>query len=345
MSMILPERLEQMRALLSPTSFADAQLQPLAADASFRRYVRVVMPDATAMLMDAPPDKENVRPYLATAEYLNSKGYSAPNILARDIDSGLLLLEDLGDDSFTRILKRDASEATQYQLYSAAIDLLAQWHDESRGFSNPHALRAPTYDQALLIQEVKLFTDWYLPQALGVEQAVALRPKFLELWQSLLLAIPLAQTHWVHRDYHADNLMWLPQRSGLARVGLLDFQDGVYGDAAYDLVSLLEDARRDVPPALASVMLERYIAASRLDAERFRAAYALLGAQRNCKIIGIFVRLAVRDQKPHYLSYLPRVWAHLECDISHPLLQPLKHWFDLHVPLQARGVLRTQSLS
>jgi aminoglycoside/choline kinase family phosphotransferase len=339
---IAPERLEQIHALLMRSDFSDGDLHPLAGDASFRRYIRVHKNGSSAMLMDAPPAKEDVRPFVLAAQYLHQQGYSAPAIIAHDIPSGLLLLEDLGDDSFTRILKQ-ADEgkrpALEHELYGAAIDVLAQWHDEKRSFSNPSRFAVPRYDKPLLMREIGLFSDWFMPQITGKDTAQQLAGEYRRLWDELLDTAPLAMDRWVHRDYHADNLMWLPARAGIQRVGLLDFQDGVYGDAAYDLVSLLEDARRDVPPALVADMLERYIEVSGTSAERLRAAYAVLGAQRNSKIIGIFSRLAARDGKQHYLDYLPRVWRHLENDLQHPSLAGLKQWLDRYVAPEHRGVI------
>jgi N-acetylmuramate 1-kinase len=349
---IAPERLEQIKRFLSATDFADAELHPLAGDASFRRYIRLRKPGhkpaANAMLMDAPPGREDVRPYLAVAEYLYNQGYSAPEILARDTARGLLLLEDLGDDSFTLLLKKaaEADKAVlEEELYASAIDVLAQWHDEGKKFSRPDALPLPVYGKTLMMQEVCLFADWYLPQVVGKERAAVLKAEYVAIWERIIASASLSTQVWVHRDYHADNLMWLPAREGARRVGLLDFQDGVYGDAAYDLVSLLEDARRDVPPQLCQAMLERYLAATGTDRDRFLKAYALLGAQRNCKIVGIFARLAARDNKFHYLNFLPRVWRHLENDVRHPSLLALKQWLDLNLAPDARGVITVRHTS
>ncbi|NBO19638.1 MAG: aminoglycoside phosphotransferase [Proteobacteria bacterium] len=336
--MTSPQRLEQIHAFLSGTPFEGAELHPLAGDASFRRYIRLHKGDARAMLMDAPVDKEDVRPYLSVARYLHASGFSAPEILAQQPETGLLLLEDLGDDSFTRLLK-GGDAALEKQLYGAAIDVLAEWHDTAKGFSDPSKLALPRYDAALLMREVGLLSEWFLPQVVGKEKATLLQPEYVAIWENIIGRSGLGTGLWVHRDYHADNLMWLPQRKNAARVGLLDFQDGVYGDAAYDLVSLLEDARRDVAPQLAEDMLRRYISASGADNEALRAAYAVLGAQRNCKIVGIFMRLAARDSKPHYLNFLPRVWGHLATDLRHPSLAPLKAWMDTHVPQEMRGVI------
>lgn len=331
----MSERGPQIRDFIQSTDFADATLAPLPGDASFRRYVRVHKNGAQAMLMDAPPGKEDVRPFISVAEYLHAQGYSAPAILARNPEAGFILLEDLGDALFSKALAADA--AMEDTLYGHAIELLAQWH--SGDFSNPAALPLPQYDEALLMREVQLFCDWFMPQVAGKEKARALSREYLALWQEIIRSAPPEQNQFVHRDYHADNLLWLPGRDGIKKVGLLDFQDAVYGDAAYDLVSLLEDARRDVPPALAEKMLSRYLQASGADARRLRSAYALLGAQRNSKIIGIFSRLAARDGKQHYLNYLPRVWKHLEHDLAHPQMKALSQWIEAHVPQESRGII------
>jgi N-acetylmuramate 1-kinase len=328
-------RSEQIQSFLSTCGFAGAALSPLTGDASFRRYIRINHAGKKALLMDAPPEKEDVRPYMAIADYLYKTGYSAPHILGADEKAGFVLLEDLGDDTYTRVLKREAAQ--EQMLYEAAVDVLSEWHDASRGFCNPAQLPLPVYDEALLLREVRLLADWYLPQVLGMNRARELAPEFMELWRQAINASPLATNQFVHRDYHADNLMWLPQRAGSRKVGLLDFQDGVYGDAAYDMVSLLEDARRDVPAGLAQAMLARYLAMTKTDKDRFLAAYALLGAQRNSKIVGIFVRLGARDGKPQYLSYLPRVWAHLERNLKHPSLGALAAWTDKHIQRECRG--------
>lgn len=338
---LTPQRLEEIQTLLDATIFKGAELDPLPGDASFRRYIRVKKSDKTAMIMDAPPDKENVRPFVSVAEYLYKHGFSAPAILARNVPGGLLLLEDLGNDSFSSVVRRDVSQ--EEELYGASIDVLAAWHIADNEFVDTDTLPQPLYNEALLMREVELFSDWYLPQALGAK-ASSLKQEYLGIWRDILRAAPLSTDQWVHRDYHADNLMWLPKRAGLARVGLLDFQDGVYGDAAYDMVSLLEDARRDVAPELAEKMIARYLAATGAERERFMAAYAILAAQRNSKIVGIFSRLAVRDNKHHYLKLLPRVWKHLENDLNHPALAKLKRWTDAHIAPELRGVIAVNPL-
>lgn len=328
-----PTRQTRIHAFLAANGFDGATLLPLKGDASFRRYIRIEKGHERAMLMDAPPEKEDIRPYLQVAGHLAAAGYSPPRVLASDETLGLMLLEDLGDDTFTRLLA--ANQADEQELYAAAIDVLAQWYAQRQALADA---ALPRYDQALLMREVQLFSNWYLPQVSAPAHTASLQAEYTALWRELLApAVPM--NCFVHRDYHADNLMWLAKRRGVARVGLLDFQDAVAGGVAYDVVSLLEDARRDVPVTLAEAMLARFISATGIDRDIFMAQYALLGAQRNSKIIGIFTRLAARDGKPHYLQYLPRVWKHLERDVSHPQLAPLKAWLDAHVGADGRGVI------
>lgn len=335
-------RAQQITCFLADHGYDGAEQLPLAGDASFRRYIRVRHAGRNYMLMDAPPSHEDVRPFVAIAEHLHASGYSTPAIVARDAESGFLLLEDLGDDTFSTVLRRTPpadSAATERALYEAAIDVLVDWHRKGAAASDATKLPLPLYDEALLMREVALFSDWFLPQVVGQAKAAQQREEYLSLWRDIVRAAPLATDQFVHRDYHADNMMWLPARAGVQRVGLLDFQDGVHGDNAYDLVSLLEDARRDVPAALVEALYARYVAASGVDAGRFATCYAVLGAQRNSKIVGIFTRLAVRDGKAHYLNFLPRVWGHLERDLDHPALATLRAFIDRHVPASQRGVL------
>jgi aminoglycoside/choline kinase family phosphotransferase len=308
------------------------ELFPLAGDASFRRYIRIKHAAGSYMLMDAPPVKEDITPFMTICNHLHEAGFSAPRMIASDAAQGFLLLEDLGDDTFSRLLRADISREEDY--YAAAVDVLAAWHNGAMP-----ADHLPPYDNELLMREIGLFSNWFLPQLLDGDVLAAAQASYEALWSGLLAVAPLATDQFVHRDYHADNLMWLPARVDVQRVGLLDFQDAVAGDAAYDLVSLLEDARRDVPAALASTMIARYLKKTGVDAERFSFAYALLAAQRNSKIVGIFTRLAARDGKAHYLDFLPRVWGHLSRDAEHPALGALKSWLQTYVPEEKRGVI------
>jgi aminoglycoside/choline kinase family phosphotransferase len=329
--MTSPSMRESQRQLfLSSIGWQNAECRLLAGDASFRKYWRLEKGQDIRVLMDAPPEHENITPFLHVADTLSAAGLRVPHRYASDVQAGWLLLEDLGDQSFTALLKQQNNN--ERMVYEAAIDALLHLHAATERL--PY--RPATYDSTVYLREISLFSDWFLPQALGADAATALRDGYVTLWRDLLEQASLAQSVLVHRDYHADNLLWQPHAQGIARVGMLDFQDALMGDAAYDMVSLLEDARRDVAETTVNACLQRYIAESGEDAENFLRRYAVLGAQRNAKIIGIFTRLAVRDGKPHYLHYLPRVWQHFERDLQHPALAPLKAWVDAHVPANMR---------
>jgi aminoglycoside/choline kinase family phosphotransferase len=298
---------------------------PLAADASFRRYYRLVGDGSSAVLMDAPPPQEDVGAYVAAAGLLRDLGFSAPEVLAEDRDRGFLLLEDFGDDTYTRVLERGADELA---LYTLAVDTLIALQRAAESRDTPEI---PPYDAEKLLGEAALLVDWYRPLGSG------LREEYLALWQAVLPDAVVSSPTLVLRDYHVDNLMLLPDRPGIKGCGLLDFQDAVRGPSSYDLVSLLKDARRDVPAALRRAMTERYLAAfPGLDRKAFFRSAAILSAQRNCKIIGIFTRLWKRDGKPQYLSHIPRVWRLLEQDLGDPALASIARWLDHHLPAESR---------
>jgi N-acetylmuramate 1-kinase len=318
---------------LARHGWSGAEIRPLAGDASFRRYFRVHAPGGeTAVLMDAPPEHEDIGPFLAVAGHLLDRGFSPPRPLAIDRAQGLLLLEDFGDDRVGPLLQREPQR--ERDIYEAAVDILADLA------AQPAPSDLPPYDDAAMAREVMLFPDWYVP-ALGmaVDEAAFL-PAWRGAWDGILRIVE-GNPVLVLRDYHADNLMVLPGRPGL---GLLDFQDALAGHAAYDLVSLLQDARRDVAPELEEAMIERYCdAANVADRALFRAHYEVLGAQRNTKILGIFTRLWKRDGKPHYLPLQPRVWRYLERNLAHPALAPVRAWFDGHVPAEKRAAAWKQA--
>lgn len=318
------------------------EITPISGDASFRHYYRVTQGEKRYVLMDAPPKKEDVRKYLVVSEFLGKHSYSVPHVLASDIHNGFLLLEDMGDNLFSRVI-REQEESTrrekEQELYEAAIDVLVTWNYTKNMLVTPDQIQMRNYDTRLLLEEAELFAKWYLPQIMGKEKAAQLHEEYMVIWQSIFKTARLACDHLVHRDYHADNLMWLPERKGVKRVGLLDFQDAVYGDAAYDVVSLLEDARRDVSSDLVRHCMFGYLYATKKNKDRFMTAYSVLGAQRNCKIIGIFVRLAVRDHKQNYIELLPRVWQHLEKNLKSVEMDPLRVWMDKHVSAEFRGAI------
>lgn len=338
----------------------------LAGDASTRRYARLHR-DAAAplILMDAPPAAEaapcgphaspearrtagydalarlaacRVDAFVAADMHLRSLGFSAPEVVAFDAEAGLAVLEDLGPGLFARRI--EAGEAPQ-PFYESAIDLLIRLHQQPP----PERLPFPggawpllTYDALALQTGADLFLEWWPRRAPGVRITDEAAAEWRALWAPIQARGEGGATVFAHRDYHAENLIWLPERAGLARVGLLDFQDAVRAHPAWDLLSLLQDARRDVPEELETAMLDRYLTARpEIDRHTFRADYAGLAALNNARITGLFARLIVRDQKPRYAAFLPRMWRLLARNLAHPDLGGLKAWFARHVPEEARG--------
>ena len=311
---------------LAAHGWGGARIEPLAGDASFRRYFRVHHQGRQAVLMDAPAPHEDPRPFAAVAEWLCSVGLSAPDVLARDLDRGLLLLGDFGSQRLRETL--DSSPGREHELYALATDVLVHLH------AHPPMAGLPAHGLDQWLDEVMLFTVWYCP-AVGIEVD---RDAFRSAWTAVLA--PVADDGLgpvtVLRDYHAENIMLVEGREGVAHFGLLDFQDALAGHPAYDLASVLEDARRDVPPGIEREMIDRY-RAERDEGERFERAYWALAAQRNTRILGVFVRLWKRDSKPHYRAFQPRMWGLLERDLAAPGLEPVRHWFDANVPATARA--------
>ena len=308
---------------LTRAGWAGARIEPLAGDASFRRYFRVIGNDRQAVLMDAPPPHEDPRPFLAVARHLASIGFAAPEILYEDADAGLVLLQDFGDD---RMRERvDAQPGVEQEIYRAAVDLLAELH------KHPPAA-VPPYGRAELQREAALFVDWYCPAVGMTVDADGYR----RAWDSAFDRIGDCTPVTVLRDYHAENIMLRDGQLGHRALGLLDFQDALAGHPAYDLVSLLQDARREVSVDVEAAMIRHYNAIA-APLSGFCEAYAVLGAQRNAKILGIFTRLWKRDGKPRYLALLPRVWRYLERDLAHPALTQVAQWFDANVPASERA--------
>ncbi len=349
-------RLIAMRDLMAGAGVGGeaCSLRYLQGDASVRRYARLIYPQRGAIVMDwaRQPDgpalrnglpysriahlAEGVRPFVEIASALSASGLSTPEIYAQDLENGFLLLEDLGDSVFGHVVETGAGE--QEELWRTATDALVAL----RAFPPPGGLAA--YDRGALSIEVELLTDWYWPALHGGPAPDATRADFVSLWTAVFDRLGREPKGWVLRDYHSPNLLWLPERSGIARVGVIDFQDAMRGPSAYDLVSLLQDARTDVPPELEARLVDHYCARVKrtepgFDRDAFAFAYAALGAQRNTKILGIFARLAKRDGKPQYLRHLPRIWRYLERDLAHPQLSGLKDWYDRHMPPNTRGAL------
>jgi hypothetical protein len=329
------EREAHIAGFLLQAGWGAAQRGLLAGDASFRRYDRLNLDGRTAVLMDAPPPMENVGPFINVATLLGGLGFSTPRILAEDRARGLLLLEDLGDDTYTALLRQGHDERALYEL---ATDALI----EVRKRAPAKALDTlAVFDDARCLREVSLLLDWYWPAIKGTAAPDHVRAEFEAAWRATFPGMWKAGRTVTLFDFHVDNLLVLPGRKGFQACGLLDFQDAVAGPVPFDLASLLEDVRRHVPQALASAMIERYLKANRnLSPAEFRSAYAVSAAQRNTRIAGVFTRLLKRDGKPSYQRFMPRVWELLEQDLAHPAMAIVKQWFDKHLsPAERRPVI------
>jgi tRNA threonylcarbamoyl adenosine modification protein YjeE len=348
------ERIAAIRRFLARAGFALAERRHMQGDASSRSYERLTVDGATYILMNSPrrPDgpvvrdgkpysaiahlAEDVTPFIAMTQGLRELGFSAPAIFASDRENGLLLIEDFGHD----VVVAGDPPAPIETRYETAVDVLAALHRNKLPDTLPVEAgvdyRLPRYDLEALLIEVELLLDWYLPK-LDAKISDNKRDVYLSLWRDALLPTIQGPQTWVMRDYHSPNLMWLPERKGTGQIGLLDYQDAVMGSPAYDVASLLQDARVDVPEMIEISLLSRYTRARLkaepgFDAPDFARAYATLAAQRASKILGIFARLEKRDGKPQYLRHLPRVWGYLQRSLAHPALAPLQSWYKLHVP-------------
>jgi aminoglycoside/choline kinase family phosphotransferase len=351
-------REDRKRAFLAEAGYGAARREPLAGDASTRSYERLHLADGTrAILMDAPPSAESapcgpgasaaerraagynalarlaasrVDAFAATALYLHSRGLSAPAIEALDCADGFAVIEDLGEGLFARLVE-DGADAGP--LYETAIDLLVELHAEAP----PQTLAVGDgegewplldYDALALKTGADLFPEWG-PRLSNVDVPAEALDEWRALWAPIAAMGGAGAKVFTHRDFHAENLLWLPERAGLKRVGLLDFQDAVRAHPAWDLASLLQDARRDVPEDLEAAMVARYLAARpELDAERFRGEYAALAALNASRILGIFARLVVRDGKPRYAAFIPRMRAMLARNLRDPGLAGVRAWFE-----------------
>jgi tRNA threonylcarbamoyl adenosine modification protein YjeE len=348
------DRIAAVRQFVSESGYGDALRGRVQGDASTRSYERLVLGDKQVILMNSPrrPDgppvrdgkpysqiahlAESVVPFVAMANGLRQRGLSAPAVHQADLDQGLLILEDLGDE---RVVAGDPP-APIVECYETAVDVLLALHAQRLPDMVPVAphvdYRIPYYDMGAFLIEAELLLDWFLPR-FNVQLTDAERDEFRALWREPLQPAIDSPPTWVLRDYHSPNLLWLPRRGELARLGLLDFQDALMGPAAYDLASLLQDARVDLSEQDELALLARYIRARRLadtafDHSQFIKIYVTLAAQRASKVLGIFARLDLRDGKPQYLRHMPRVWGYLQRSLAHPALAPLAAWYAAHVP-------------
>lgn len=332
------QRQAQIAAFLEGVGIQEYRKVRISGDASNRRYQRIFTGERSYMLMESPVDKEPLKPFIEVAALLRDRGFSTPEILHQDTQSGLLLLEDFGNTLFSKLFHDAAIEniaLVQRQLCQEAVNILIAFAQQ--GLEPPfEAEDLPYYSESMLQQETDAFADWFLPEIFSGNQLREAQHSWKLLWQFLISSADLTPQVFVHRDFHVDNLCWLSEREGLKRVGILDFQDAVRGRPAYDLVSLLEDARRDVPETIQAQLKQDFIKALDLDAESFNAEYAFYGAQRNAKILGYFVRLYRRDSKPRYLAMLDRVWHYFLRDIQHPALKDVDQWVGRYFDNDAR---------
>lgn len=351
-------RLRAEHALFEAAGYGNARRQHLQGDASTRSYERLHLNDGTAILMKAPggPDgppvrqgksygeiarlAQNMEPFVAISRALRARGFSAPEIFAADLHNGLLLLEDLGSEG---VVIGDPPVPVE-ERYSAAIDLLVALHGQRLPETLPVAPRIeyqiPRYDLDAFLIEAELLFDWYLPYRGVTQPDATARDIFRALWRDALVEPLTAPATWVLRDFHSPNLLWLAERAGMQRIGVLDFQDALIGPAAYDVAALLMDARCDVPDEMEMRLLSRYAIAmsaqdESFDPATFASRYVIMGAQRATKILGIFARLSRRDGKSQYLQHIPRVWSYLMRTFTHPSLSALKGWYAANVPLPA----------
>ncbi len=318
-----PARERLIERFLAANGFALHEAQPLAQDASFRRYLRL----PCAVLMDAPPP-EDVRPFLRIASHLAQLGLAVPRILAADAANGLVLEEDLGDALFSAIL----TEANAEALFDAAIDALVVMHRAAPPDGLP-----PWARTAMLETASGTLFDWWWPAMHGSPPPPAAREEITAALGTMLTPLEKGPRSLVHRDFFAGNLIWLPDRTGPCRAGIIDFQSAAIGHPAYDLVSLLQDARRDLSAALEERAIARYLfARPEFDPATFRAAYAACAAQRHLRVACQWVRLALRDHRPQYLAHGPRTWRLLNRALNEPAAAPLAVALDRWVPLEQR---------
>ncbi len=328
------DRQELIETFLRAAGWPEARRWRLAGDASFRKYDRVEKNGRRAVLMDAPPPQEDVRPFVRIARHLHARGFSVPEVLAEDPETGLLLLEDLGDDTYTRLLRAGSDEA---MLYGNAVDALIALHKRPGSDAVPPGVIP--YGKERLLEEAGRIHSWYLrlvgAEALPVRDVI----DFEAIWNDLLPVAWQVPTSLILFDYHVDNLMLVKDRSGMHACGILDFQDAISGPITYDLMSLLEDARRDVSAPTVDMMKRRYLAAfPEIDPDAFARSWAVMAAQRHLRVIGTFARLKLRDDKPLYLQHMPRLWRYMDRCLASPHLHPLRDWIDHHVPPPLRVV-------
>ncbi len=327
-------RADLRQFFLEHHGWGDREPTFLAGDASNRTYYRVTSSRGhTAVLMDAHEPTEKVHEFIQIDKLLHTLGYSVPEILAYDYENRLILLEDLGDETFTYCLEKGIPSD---ELYKSATEVIIDLH---KNYKHGPSVNIPFYNLEVYRRECDTLIDWYYPSIFGKTIPPQAQKEWGEIWDTLLTKELSLPKTLVLRDFHVDNLLWLKKRDTIQRCGLLDFQDALIGSPAYDLVSLFEDARQDVDPVMTQNLLNFYTSHfPDLDTNQFMKEYNILGAQRSAKILGYFARLAIRDKKTRYLEFIPRTWKWLEQDLQHPALGKIKNWMDTHIPSEKRKV-------
>jgi tRNA threonylcarbamoyl adenosine modification protein YjeE len=348
------DRLEKLRKFLSTAGYLAAERRYMPGDASTRSYARLVRDGVSEILMNFPPrvDRQliyggrsyleavhladEIKPFVAIGHALHARGFSAPAIHHSDLESGFLICEDLGSEG---VIEGDPARPI-VERYEAATDVLVALHQQDLPATLPVAgssdYRFPMFDVDAMLIEVSLLLDWYLPDR-GVAVSEAMQAEFYALWHGILTPVLAQPESWVIRDFHSPNLIWRAERRGMARVGIIDFQDAVLGPTAYDVASLAQDARLDIPEQVEIALLSRYVQGRRahdanFNAAGFAATYAVMSAQRNTRLLGVFSRLNRRDGKPHYLRHQPRIFAYLSRSLAHPAMAPARSWYAAHLP-------------
>ncbi len=316
---------------LQTHKYEPTQLAFLASDMSLRRYYRLSAP--RRVLMDAP-FPEDPKQFINIARYLQECGLRAPSILEHCLDNGFVLLEDFGDHTFTAILKNTPEK--EAELYQTSMKVLKHLHKEAK--KQPEFIASYTIEK--LLSEAEVFIDWYWQALKGTPVSKLIKIEFLNAWRNAFEQIPKTPQSLVLRDYHVDNLMIVDEQEDIKGCGLLDFQDALWGSVVYDVVSLLEDARRDITPSLVDQMWVSFLKdVPDSEHQNHRTAATILGAGRHTKVIGVFVRYAIKHGKNDYLKHLPRLWKYLEKSLIIPELSQVKNWFNRYLPIEKQGTL------
>jgi aminoglycoside/choline kinase family phosphotransferase len=322
-------------AFIEKSGWGNAEISFLAGDCSNRTYDRLTRPDkTTAVLMDAYGENEKIQSFVDISALLNRLGCSAPKVLSKDLENRFLLLEDFGDETFTMCLEKDINPDI---LYESATNALVHLH---KNFDLTMSPSLPAYDPKTLLEQANVFLEWYFPSIHGKKASSLIVKEWEIAWHDAFRLIETAPKTIILRDFHVDNLVWLKDRNSIQQCGLLDFQDASIGPQVYDLVSLFEDVRQDVSPTLTKRLLKEYLSHfPLLDEESFMAQYYTVGAQRATRIIGVFSRMLLKQNRDHYMRFIPRTWKWLENDLKHDNLLAIRHWFDQYFPEEKRRAI------